>query len=905
MPFTTMSERAVVLVPAGCESAILAEFAGNGGIETVFVASLDALAAALEAGAGLAIIAEEALASADPVRLTHYLAAQPEWSDFPFILLSEHNSGVSENPTAARYSALLDNVTFLATPYHPATLASLARAALRARRRQYEARLRLEAIRDGEQRLRVALAAGKLGWWSLNLPDQELQTSPQCRAHYGRRADQTMSSADFLAAIHPDDRECVKAAMRTVLKGEGDYDVEYRVVWPDGSEHWVEAQGQIERRIGGRAVRISGVSIDTTQAKREGIALEQSEARFRAAVDAVKGVVWTNNADGRMIGEQPGWGALTGQSFDDYQGYGWAKAVHPDDAQPTIDAWQAALVTRSPFIFEHRVCTAAATWRNFAVRAIPALEADGTIREWVGVHTDITEQRAAEQALRESEEFNRRILASSNDCIKVLSLDGMLESMSPGGMEVMEIDDFGNFRGKYWPDFWPEARDLAEGSMVDARDGRIGRFRGFAETAKGTRKRWDVVVSPIIGGDGHPEKLLSISRDITAQYDTERELAELAATLEQRVVDATAELERAQASLLQSQKLETIGQLTGGVAHDFNNLLTPIGAAFEALRDRVDGDARSLQWISAGRRSAERAAELVGRLLAFARKQTLETRVVDLAQLVDGMRDLIARSIGPTIEVAIVAAAKLPAARVDANQLELSILNLCINARDAMPDGGRLTITLAGVPDGFICLSIADTGSGMDAETARRAIEPFYTTKDVGKGTGLGLSMVHGLVAQLGGRMEIETNPGEGTTVSLWLPVGSEAIVQGDMDVVPDNNEKAQSARILLVDDEELVRFATGCMLQDGGFEVVEARSGAQAIELIDEGMIPDLLVTDQLMPGLKGSELAAELQARMPALKVLIATGYSDLPDAPYPTIGKPFMSGELIDRVRAVLEG
>ena len=319
---------------------------------------------------------------------------------------------------------------------------------------------------------------------------------------------------------------------------------------------------------------------------------------------------------------------------------------------------------------------------------------------------------------------------------------------------------------------------------------------------------------------------------------------------------------------------------------------------------------------AAGLQSAERARVLVNRLLAFARRQTLEAQPVDVGVLVAGMRDLIARSIGPTIAVEVATAEDLPAAQVDPNQLELSILNLCVNARDAMPRGGRITIAAtldavtaphhpAGLRHGsYVRLSVADTGAGMDAATAKRAIEPFYTTKGVGEGTGLGLSMVHGLMAQLDGGMAIESEVGKGTCITLWLPAldiraPAQPAFDGAAVVKP-----TRRARILLVDDEALVRYATADMLRDAGYEVVEAASAAEAQERVRAGLAPDVLVTDQLMPGGRGTDLASGLRERLPDLKVLVATGYADMPDIRFPRIAKPFAAAELVERVRALVE-
>lgn len=647
-----LSERALILAPRGRDAQVAAAILAEARLRPAPCPSLDSLVAAMEAGAGIALVTEEALRGDDLHPLANWLAAQPKWSDFPFILLTERGGGIERNPAAARLLEMLGNVTFLERPFHPTTLVSLAQAALRGRRRQYEARARLAALHDSEQ-------------------------------------------------------------------------------------------------------------------------------RFRAAIDAVQGVLWTNDADGQMQGEQPGWMALTGQTPDQYRGRGWAGAVHPDDAQSTLEAWQAAVRERRTFVCEHLLRRADGQWRRFNVRAIPTFDSEGQIREWVGVHTDVTEQRATEQSLRD-----------------------------------------------------------------------------------------------------------------------------LTATLEQRVLEETAAREDALAKLHEAQKLETIGQLTGGVAHDFNNLLMPITGALDLLQRRYgDSDPRAGRLIAGALQSSERAKTLVQRLLGFARRQTLETQAVDLAALLGGMKDLIASSIGPTVELRTAYRPNLPQALADPNQLELAILNLCVNARDAMPDGGVLTLaadTVAAGPSDpaltpglYLRISVMDDGVGMEPETLARAVEPFFSTKETGRGTGLGLSMVHGLAGQLGGRFTITSAPGAGTRADLWLPVARGVTAQDKTDTGARRPAVAvRPLAVLLVDDEELVRDGTAAMLRDLGHRVIEASGGAEALEKVQAGLDVDVVVSDYKMPRMDGAELARRLRNARPQIPVLLITGYSGRTDEALglPRLAKPF---------------
>jgi signal transduction histidine kinase/CheY-like chemotaxis protein len=422
----------------------------------------------------------------------------------------------------------------------------------------------------------------------------------------------------------------------------------------------------------------------------------------------------------------------------------------------------------------------------------------------------------------------------------------------------------------------------------------------------------------------HPTTLVSLARAALRargrQYDARRRLEELQEsedrlrnaneTLEARVEERTRDHELALAKLHEAQKLETLGQLTGGVAHDFNNLLTPVIGNLDLLRRRLPPHDPAQRLIDAGLQAASRAATLVQRLLAFARRQDLRVRAVNVGSLLDGMRDLIRRSLDPAIEIEISHQPDLPPARVDPNQLELALLNLAINARDAMPRGGRLTISAdapAGADGSADCVRIlvTDTGTGMDQRTLARAVEPFFSTKGIGKGTGLGLSMVHGLAAQLGGSLILESSPGMGTTAAMRLPVANEPARPDEIET-RTLVQAPRDATILLVDDEDLVRIGTGEMLTDLGYKVIDANSAAEALRLLRGGDEPDLMITDYLMPGMNGVELIEHARPLCPSMEVMLITGYSTIaegPGASLPRLAKPFRQSDLAQVVAELL--
>jgi PAS domain S-box-containing protein len=526
-------------------------------------------------------------------------------------------------------------------------------------------------------------------------------------------------------------------------------------------------------------------------------------------------------------------------------------------------------------------------------------------RLYQSLQRELDERKRAEAALRESEARFRLIADSAPVPMWMTRLDRTREFANRAYVEFLglpyeEALAF-DWRHIIHPD--DVARIYAEQSGNEASLQPFtleARYRNAAGQYRWIRSesqpRWD--------SNGQHAGFIGVAYDVTIAKQSELELQ--------------AQVEERTAELRQAQKMEAVGQLTGGIAHDFNNLLTPIMGSLDMLRRRIGpDDARAQRSIDTALQATERAATLVQRLLAFARRQDLQARAVDVAELLVGMDDLLARSLGASVRVAIDVPDALAPARVDPNQLELAILNLSINARDAMPGGGSLTLSASEVslaadePDlsagRYIRIAIADTGVGMDAETVRRAVEPFFSTKGVGKGTGLGLSMVYGFAAQLGGALRLSSTPGVGTTAELWLPVSDEA-VPADAAVRKAPTRAARSARVLVVDDEDLVRMGTADMLVDLGYTVVEARSGGEALALLDgSGADIDLVVTDYLMPDMNGAQLAEQLRQQRPDLPLLLVTGYTNLADsvgADLPRLSKPFRQDDLAAQVAELLK-
>ncbi|MGU3494324.1 MHYT domain-containing protein [Xanthobacteraceae bacterium A53D] len=512
--------------------------------------------------------------------------------------------------------------------------------------------------------------------------------------------------------------------------------------------------------------------------------------------------------------------------------------------------------------------------------------------------------RRESDALRASEERFRLLVQSVTDyAIYMLDTDGRIANWNAGAERIKGYVTE-EVVGTHFSRFYTQD-DIDAGvpalALETARASGSFKGEGWRVRRDGTRFWASVVIDPILDADGTLVGFAKVTRDITERRQTQ------------------AALEKTRDALAQAQKMEAVGQLTGGVAHDFNNLLMAVLGSLELLRRRVPDDPKVVRLIDNAIKGAERGAALTQRMLAFARRQDLNPEPVDLPDLVRGMADLLKRSIGPGMHIEIRFPLGVPHVMVDGNQLELALLNLVVNARDAMPGGGHITIAAreeigggaARLPDGrYVCLSVADTGQGMDADTLARAQEPFFTTKGVGKGTGLGLSMVHGLAEQSGGRLILLSTPGAGTTAEIWLPVTD---IPAEMPPVPaaaDREETLVAPRartVLVVDDDALVLENTSAMLEDLGHHVLLARSGEEALALLREQHVPELVITDQVMPGMTGLELAERIWTDRPDMPLILASGYADLPAGTWPhlpRLSKPFDQATLHQAVEAAVE-
>ncbi|WP_342655520.1 response regulator [Pseudomonas sp. F3-2] len=670
-----LSERAIILAPHGRDSQIALMILQEAGFPAIITHDLGGMCRELISGAGLAIIADEALRGVDINPLLDLLANQPAWSDQPIVLLT-HHGGPDQNPSA-RLGKLLGNVTFLERPFHPATLVSLVTTAVRGRRRQYEARSRMEDLRESEQRLQHALKAGRLGSWQLEAEFFELDCSAISKTHFGRDEHAPFTYHDWLGSVYPEDQPRMQSALQRSLDSGDDFIIEFRNLWPDGSLHWVDVRARAIRARNGRVSLLAGVT------------------------------------------------------------------------------------------------------------------------------SDITERKLAEQQLRRLNE-----------------------------------------------------------------------------------------------------------------------------TLEQQVEERTSQLRHNEEVLRQSQKMEAVGQLTGGIAHDFNNMLTGIIGSLELLRRRLArGRTEDLDGlIDLGVTSANRAAALTHRLLAFSRRQSLDSKPVEMNELVNSMGELLHRSVNESIRLDMCLDPQLWTAEADPNQLESALLNLVLNARDAMPDGGMLMIETFNrkldrtftnayenlLPGDYVVLSVTDTGCGMPENVISRAFDPFFTTKPIGQGTGLGLSMIYGFTKQSHGHVSIESQVGNGTTVQLFLPRFRGETQAEETTEHATATEAREGETILIVEDDPAVRALVSQVLSELGYAYLEAGDAVGAIPILESSQRIDLMISDVGLPGMNGRQLADIGRQMRADLKVLFITGYAEnagaragFLDTGMQMITKPFAFDQLTAKVREMIEG
>jgi PAS domain S-box-containing protein len=638
------------------------------------------------------------------------------------------------------------------------------------------------------------------------------------------------------------------------------------------------------------------------------------DSRYRLLVEAVVDyAIYMLDADGIVTSWNPGAQRFKGYLSAEIIGKHFSTFYGDEDRQAGLPQ-QALQKARTEGRFESEGWRVRKDGTKFWAHVIidPIRSPSGEVIGYAKITRDLSERRLAEETLRRSEQQFKLLVHGVTDySIYMLNPDGTVINWNPGAQRIkgyLPDEIIGEHFSRFYTDEDRESGAPDKALNIAATEGRIER-EGWRVRKDGTQFWAHAVIDAIRDDSGRLIGFAKITRDITEQREAQRAL------------------EEAREALFQSQKMEAIGQLTGGLAHDFNNLLTGISGSLELMESRLaQGRIKDLdRYLSVAQASAKRAAALTHRLLAFSRRQTLDPKPTDVNRLVAGMDELVRRTVGPTIEVETIAAGGLWTTLIDANQLENALLNLCINARDAMPDGGRLTVETGNkwldaraarerdlAPGQYVSLCVSDTGSGMPKDVIERAFEPFYTTKPLGEGTGLGLSMVYGFVRQSAGQARIYSEIGQGTMVCLYLPRshGEDEDVETEGELTGLQHAE-NGETVLVVDDEPAVRMLVTEVLGDLEYQAIEAEDGPSGLKILETSRRVDLLITDVGLPGLNGRQLADAALALRPKLKVLFITGYAEnavigngqLKHGMH-ILTKPFALEELGRRIKNILE-
>jgi PAS domain S-box-containing protein len=628
------------------------------------------------------------------------------------------------------------------------------------------------------------------------------------------------------------------------------------------------------------------------------------ETRFRLLIDAVVDyAIYMIDPDGIITSWNAGARRFKGYEEAEILGHHFSRFYTEEDRQAGLP--QRALDTAiREGRFEGEGWRVRKDGTHFWSHVVidPIRDPSGRLLGFAKITRDLTDRKMAEETLKQSEQQFRLLVQSVTDyAIYMLTPDGRVSNWNPGAQRIkgyLPEEVIGQHFSMFYT---PEDRAAGEPQRTLSIAMREGRFenKGWRQRKDGTRFLAHVVVDPIWGETGTLLGFAKITRDITETALAERTL------------------EKTREALFQAQKMQAIGQLSGGIAHDFNNLLTVILGNLEIVRKRMPDDPRLNRLLENATQGALRGVSLTQRMLAFARRQELKAEPVDIPALVQGITGLLRSSLGPSVIIQTCFLPEPEPVLADVNQLELAVLNLATNARDAMPNGGKIVLStrtevildqphLTLAPGRYVCLSITDTGEGMDDATLASAKDPFFTTKGVGKGTGLGLSMVHGFIEQMGGRFILKSEKDKGTTAELWLPVAQAGQVAGPQAIEPAAPQ-VRRLNVLVVDDDSLVLTSTCLLLEDLGHRVTVAESGAQALQLCESEQHFDLVITDMAMPQMNGAQLAQAVRILKPTLPIILATGYAEKLEgfaAGLPRLSKPFTQLNLVEVIAAALK-
>ena len=1054
MKRSTVSERALVLAPRGRDAVLAVAMLGEAGIAAEPCASLPHLLQDLDRGAGIVVVTEEALAAGDLAPLAAWIGEQEEWSDLPFVLLTSHGGGIERNPAAKRYLDLLGNATFVERPFHPTTLVSLAQAALRGRRRQYEARARLEAFREAEARFRALATVGSSSVYRMGPDWCEMRRLDGA----GFLTDTDEPTTNWVDTyIPPDEQPRVRDAIERAIRDKGAFELEHRALRVDGSVGWTHSRAIPLLDGAGEIVEWFGAASDVTAR----VHADQSFTRLFQASPAPFLVLKPDAPRFTITEVNDAYLAATLRTREGLVGRGIFEAFpdNPDDATITgVSSLRASLervlATRQPdtlpglkYDIARPDGTFEERWWSPVNSAV--VNENGDVEAIIHNANDVTEQRRAEAALRESETRYRTLFEAidAGFCIFDVKFDDGGRAIDYRFVEVNPafgrqtglndavgkwISELAPGHEQYWYDRYGEVAVTGRSLRVEDHAAALGRW-------------YDIYAFKV--GTPEQRRVAALFNDVSDRHRAEARLRELNETLERRVAEALAErkvladivegtdafvqvidlnyrwlaINRAaadeferifgprpkvgdsmldlladqpehqaavravwsralageeftetddfgdpgrdrrcyemkyntlrgangvrigayqfvydvtervqdqarfaetQEQLRQAQKMEAVGQLTGGVAHDFNNLLTIIKSSTDLLRRPGIADDRKRRYVDAISETVDRAAKLTGQLLAFARRQSLKPEVFDAAERIRAIADMLGTIVGSRIHIVTELAPESCYVETDVSQFETALVNMAVNARDAMREEGTLTIRVdrvpglpairgeAGAEGRHIAISIKDTGAGIPSDKLAQIFEPFFTTKEVGKGTGLGLSQVYGFAKQSGGDIAVESEVGHGAAFTLYLPEAEREIVAADRLAAHEAEpaQKGHGRRVLVVEDNAEVGTFSTQFLQDLGYETTLAVNANDALKLLEEANGFDVVFSDVVMPGMSGIDLGQEIRRKHPDLPVVLTSGYSHVLAEEgrhgFELLHKPYAAEELSRVLRRVTQ-
>lgn len=716
-----------------------------------------------------------------------------------------------------------------------------------------------QALSKTASLLEVSSAVGSLGGWRVEVQQGTSHWSREVFSLFNQPPGMVPDADTVMQWYVPEHRSRIKAVFDACVKQGIAFDEEFEIITRDGQRRWVRVVGEAVRDASGGIARVQGAIQDISRHKAIQAQLESSRAEWYLMAESLPMIVWVAGSDGLVTYMNQFAVDYTDARNADVLGSEWLWYLHPDDRPAVVERWAAAVDSGQPYEMQFRLRRGDAAWRWHLARAVRMSLPGGRGEYWYGTAVDVQNQRDEQEAHARLASRLTDTMESVTDAIFVLDSDWRFTFINHRALEMLESQRHELLRSNVWEAF-PEAR----GSIFQENYERCAN--------EGVTVRFDAPYSPLgkhfeVNAYPNDGGVVVYFRDVT---DTRR-IAE---------------------QLQQAQRMDSLGQLTGGVAHDFNNLLTVILGNAQALVMRgepADPNRAMAEMIVA---AAKRGAEMTQRLLAFARRQTLEPRAVDLNRLLEQFAPLIQRTLGEHIEISITDVPGLWPVLVDPGQLEAAILNLAVNARDAMPQGGSLRIAVsngsfdedyvvqhAELENGdCVMIAVSDSGHGIAPKILHRVFEPFFTTKQVGKGTGLGLAMVYGFVNQSHGHVAIQSEENCGTTVRIYLPRMVRDEVAVDALAVSKDALAGQGQLVLLVEDDELVRNFARRQVESLGYRVIEATNALEALRCLTGRPDIDLLFTDVVMPGgMSGRQLADAAQKIKPGLPVLYTSGYSE----------------------------